>query len=427
MMWNIIHIMSRFHSYVEEVPPHAYRPRWAAGVVRALAEDFPVTVLTGARQVGKSTLLRREEPFRQWRYVTLDDFDALDAAMTDPASLWTGTQTVVLDEVQKAPAVLSAVKAAIDGDPSRRFVLSGSANLLLMSRVSESLAGRAAYLELGPLALGEEETRAAPTVLADMLAGVAPTRARATSHIDALTVAQRGMMPRFLSLPARATASWWDGYVATYLERDLRTLSHVSSLSEFRRLMEVLALRSGQLLNRSEAARDVGLSQATAHRYIGLMEVSAVLTLLRAFAGNRSSRLVKAPKPYLFDSGLAAFLSGHYEHASLLGSREAGAVFETFVLQHIRVLCQLMSPRPKVHYWRTVAGREVDVVVEHGRSIVGLEIKLSERAGYRDTAGLRAFKESTPGVSCCAVVYCGTEIAELADGIFAVPWSEFAG
>lgn len=278
--------MSRFYSYVEESSPQAYRPRWAAAVLRAHTTQFPVTVLTGARQVGKSTLLRREEPFRDWTYVTLDDFDALEAATKDPSSLWSSSKYVVLDEVQKAPALLDAVKRAVDVDPQRRFVLSGSANLLLMSKVTESLAGRATFVELGPMTVGEMESRPAPRIIEQLLRGEAPDPSTTpTPAPDPISTAWRGMMPRFLTLPEQSVPAWWDGYVTTYLERDLRTLSQVSSLPEFRRLMEAVALRQGQLLNRSEIARDLRLAQATVHRHIDLLEASEAATLLPAFAG----------------------------------------------------------------------------------------------------------------------------------------------
>jgi hypothetical protein len=136
---------------------------------------------------------------------------------------------------------------------------------------------------------------------------------------------------------------------------------------------------------------------------------------------------MKSPKPYLFDSGLTSFLSGHYEPASLHESREAGPAFEGLILQHIEALCQLITPRPRLHYWRTIKGREVDVVIERGRALVGLEIKLSSTAGYSDTQGIRAFAESTPGVQSCAVIYTGTELRKLAENTYAIPWNALIG
>ncbi|MDZ4168615.1 MAG: ATP-binding protein [Coriobacteriia bacterium] len=387
-----------------------------------------MVVLTGPRQVGKSTLLRREPPFCDWHQVTLDDFDALAAAREDPHALWEGHDAIVLDEVQKAPGVLSAVKAAVDRDSSRRFVLTGSANLLLMQHVSESLAGRASYLELGPLTLGEWEGRPAPTLLERLLDGDAPTVDHDMRQpADLYALAYRGMMPRFLTLPERSVPAWWDGYVATYLERDVRAIAQVSSLPDYRRVMEALALRQGAVLNRSELARDVGVTQPTTYRYIDLMKTTGAVRLLAAFSGNRTTRLVKSPKPYLFDSGLTSFLAGHYTLESLRGSREAGVVFEGLVLQHLAALCQLMTPPPRLYYWRTVVGAEVDVVVERGRACLGIEIRVSSRVGFGDTAGLRAFLRDTPNAVAGVVVYGGTETQQLGEKLFAVPWTALAG
>lgn len=387
-----------------------------------------MVVITGPRQVGKSTLLRREPPFCDWRYVTLDDFDVLATASSAPHELWDGHENVVIDEVQKAPGILGAVKAAVDRDPDRRFVLTGSSNLLLMAHVSESLAGRASYLELGPLTLGEWEGRRAPTLIARLLEGVSPADADTPSlSVDAYSLAQRGMMPRFLTLPERSVAAWWDGYVATYLERDVRAIAQVSSLPDYRRVMEALALRQGALLNRSEVARDLGVTQPTTYRYIDLLKTTGVLRLLTAFSGNRTTRLVKAPKPYLFDSGLTSFLAGHYAPESLRGSREAGAAFEGLVIQHVAAVCQLMTPSPRLHFWRTVKGAEVDLVVEHGRACLGIEVKSSTRVGHGDTAGLRAFMRDTPSAVAGVVLHCGTETLQLGEQIYAIPWTAIAG
>lgn len=419
---NIIHVVNSNHSDAAE----SYRSRWAATILRSAVETNPVVVLTGARQVGKSTLLLNEQPFASWRYVTLDDFDALDAARRDPSALWTGASGVVLDEVQKAPGVLSAVKAAVDADRQLRIALSGSANLLLMQHVSESLAGRAAYIELGPMTLGEIEGAGPPGILGDMLAGRLPADG-AVRREDPLPHMTRGMMPRLIGASEDRAAAWWEGYVATYLERDLRQLSQVESLPDFRRVMEMLALRQGQILNQSEVARDAAVTQPTAHRYINLLETSSLLTRLPAFAVNRTKRIVKSPKPYWFDTGLASFLGGHYSAEALAASREAGGAFEGLVMQHLAVLARLLAPKARLHYWRTTTGLEVDCVLEHGRRLLAFEFKLADRARFGDADALRAFMRDYPETVAGVVVYTGGEIQRLADNIVAIPWTVLAG
>lgn len=384
-----------------------------------------MVVLTGARQTGKSTLLANEAPFREWRYVTLDDLDTLAQARRDPRELWAGTTCVVLDEVQRAPGVLDAVKVTVDRDPSVRFALSGSANLLLMQHVSESLAGRAAYFELGPMTLGEARGTAAPSVLPDLLDGRLPAEG-ARRRVDPLPFMTRGLMPRLLGASDAEAVRWWEGYVATYLERDLRQLSQVDSLPDFRRVMGALALRQGSLLNRSEIARDTSVTQPTSHRYINLLQTSLLLDLVPSYAVNRTKRLVKAPRPYWFDTGLASFLSGHYDITSLRASREAGSAFECLALMHLSVLSRLLTPQGRLHYWRTVGGTEVDFVLEHGRRLLAFEVKLATSAGYGDTAGLRTFMRDYPECVAGVVVHAGDEVRVLSDRIVAVPWALLA-
>jgi predicted AAA+ superfamily ATPase len=215
-----------------------YYERWLTPLLQAAIAEHPVVVLTGARQVGKSTLLHQADPFRRWRYHTLDDFDTLRQANEDPAGLWAGANEVVLDEVQKAPQLLSAIEQAVDQNPGQlRFMLSGSANLLLMQQISESLAGRAVYFILHPMTLGEIHRHPVPSLLSAALAGQSPETAAPTEPPpDPIPFLQRGFLPRLLTLTnEEAWLRWWDGYITTYLERDLRQISQLDSLLDVRR------------------------------------------------------------------------------------------------------------------------------------------------------------------------------------------------
>lgn len=260
---RIIRFVNNFYSESE------YFSRWLTADLQEAVRQHPIVVLTGARQVGKSTLLRHAQPFASWQYYSLDDFDVLQQAERDPRALWAGASTIVLDEVQKVPTLLPAIKQAVDqANGKLRFLLSGSANLLLMQHVSESLAGRAIYFTLYPMTFGETQRKPAPTILRDLLAGQLPADKRVNHALpDLLPLILRGWMPALLRFDtAQAVLQWWEGYLATYLERDLRQLSQIESPVDFRRVMQFLALRTGQLLNQSEVARDAGLSQPTTHR-----------------------------------------------------------------------------------------------------------------------------------------------------------------
>lgn len=398
-----------------------------ASELRHAIEVTPVVVLTGARQVGKSTLLRNELPFATWRYVTLDDHDALAQARSDPAELWAGTHAVVIDEAQRAPELLLAIKKHVDEHSTPvRFVLSGSANLLLMGAVSETLAGRASYLRLGPLALGEAHGLPAPALVTKLLHGELPEEAT-TEPLDPDPFIVRGLMPALLGFDEAAAVRWWEGYVATYLERDLRQLAQVDALTDFRRFMAAVALRSGSVLNQTDIAREIGISQPTVHRYLNLLEASHVLTRVYGYAVSRTQRLSKRPKAYLFDVGGAAYLTGLHDAEAVRRSRERGGLLEGLVLQQLAAVAELMAPAARIHYWRTRTGAEVDFVVEHGRSLLPIEVKSTTSPGYGDVTRLKEFLRTYEDARAGVLVHAGGEVVRLGERIVAVPWTMLAG
>ena len=407
-----------------------YRNRWITPLLQSAITDHSVVVLTGARQVGKSTLLSNAEPFYNWRFLTMDDFNVLEQARSNPESLWAGTKQVILDEVQKAPGLLPAVKKTVDQNPGKyQFVLSGSANLLLMKQVSESLAGRAIYFVLDPMAVGEMNNQPLPSVLTQILSGEYPEEHTLPSSLpDPSESILRGFMPPLLSLDSpQAWIRWWEGYVATYLERDLRQIAQIDGLLDFRRVMEFAALRSAQLINQSEISRDAGLSQPTTHRYLNILETTHLFDRLPAYTANRTMRLLKSPKAFFNDPALAVFLSGYFDINDLRKAREYGSYFETFIYHHLRILTRLMTPSARLYFWRTIDGAEVDFVLEHGRRLLAIEVKLTNNLGYRDSAGIRLFLEKHPKASGGLILYGGREIKRLDENIIAIPWTFITG
>jgi predicted AAA+ superfamily ATPase len=421
----IIHVVNNFYT-----PPEIYYPRWITPSLQEASQEHAVIVLTGARQVGKSTLLLNAEPFRSWRFHSMDDFDVLAQARKDPDALWAGTDRVILDEVQKAPDLLVAVKRAVDRNPHKFcFVLSGSTNLLLMKQVSESLAGRAVYFFLDPMAIGETRQTQPPDILNRSLAGdFPPEDILEQTPPDPTELLMRGLMPALLTINSlQSWTRWWDGYVATYLERDLRQAAQIDALLDFRKTMELVALRSGQLLNQSEVARDAQLSQPTVHRYLNLLETTNLFERLPAYAVSHTTQLLKSPKAFLNDPGLAVFLSGYYDLEDLRKAREYGAYFETLIYHHLRILTRLMVPAGRLYFWRTRDGTEVDFVVEHGRRVAAIEVKSTDNPGYRDTAGLQAFLNKHPTAAAGLLVHSGRQIKRLGEKILAVPWILLTG
>ncbi|OAQ19794.1 ATPase [Thermosulfurimonas dismutans] len=392
-----------------------------ASELKEALEFARVLVLTGARQTGKTTLLREEEPFKSWTYLSLDDLEVLDLALKSPRDLLAVGPNLVLDEVQKAPRLLSAVKMAVDREPKRRFVLSGSSHLLLMKKVSESLAGRAAYVELLPFALGElgelPSTRAGWWLEGEEME---PPWSSPPGELEFLLF--RGFLPPVTFLKReRDIFAWWRGYVRTYLERDLLDLARITHLPDFRRLMELLALRSGGLLRVVDLARDLGLPQSTVSRYLNLLETSGLVYRLPSFTRNRAKRVIKAPKVYFLDPGLCAHLM-RYRSPQELRPEDRARLLETLVFLNLKVIAELQ--RGELFYFRTYGGREreVDFVLEIGGQVLAFEVKSRSRVGLSEAENLRFLREVTPNFHRGFVVYTGDEIRPLGENIYTLPW-----
>jgi uncharacterized protein len=418
----IIHTMNDNHSQSEL----HYKSRWIASLLMDAVKEHPVVVLTGARQVGKSTLLQHESPFKDWQYSSLDDFEILELARKDPQSIWAGTNQIVLDEVQKSTNILNAVKMAVDSHKGKyRFLLSGSANLILMKQVSESLAGRAVYFTLYPMTYGELTDSSPPNTLQLLFDGNFQNFAiKNLPVVNPYDLMWKGFLPPLMYFSSSTSVvRWWDGYISTYLERDLRQLSQIDSLADFRRLMVALALRCGQVLNQTEVSRDIGISQPTIHRYINLLETTCLIDRLPAFFVNRTKRLIKSNKIIFVDPGLASFLAGHYETKSLVSSRVAGGIFESMIYLHLKSLSQQLTPTPRIYYWRTVTGKEVDFVIEWGRRLLAIEVKLTDKPKYSDIENLKIFLKEYPETTAGILFYTGSEIKRMHEKIIALPWA----
>lgn len=407
-----------------------YLERCLTALLVRAAKTYRIIVLTGARQVGKSTFLKNAPFIKKWEYLTLDDFDNLEAAVNSPDDLLAGRKKLIIDEVQKAPKLLSSIKKEADARPGeKRFILSGSANLLLMHKVSESLAGRAVYYVMRPFTLGETQGRKPSSLLDSLFSGSIPKIPRARPFADKLgSIILRGFLPPAVVQFKDFTSvlGWLEGYVATFLERDLRQLAQIDNLPDFRRLMEILALRSGQMLNQSEVSRDAKMPQPTVHRYINLLETAFLLERLPVYAVNRTKRLIKTPKLYWLDCGLAAFLMGQHSLKDLNKTREWGALFETLVFQHLKVWASLHVPAPRIYYWRTTAGQEIDFVIEHGAKLMAIEVKAAAEAKYSDTVNLRMFLENYPNTRAGILVYSGKAVKQMGKNLWAVPWDLLA-
>lgn len=399
----------------------ALLPRLLGPTLQNALRSAPVVVVSGARQTGKSTLAIGLDGERS--YTTLDDIDALARAEAEPDAFVRDPGPMTIDEIQRAPGLLLAIKRAVDRKRTAgRFLLTGSANLDLTKAVSESLAGRAVYLTLQPLTRREQLGSARAGLWDELFAApdtewLGVLRSSSSPAADWRDLARRGGYPT----PAHelreddARRLWFSGYTQTYLERDLRDLSAVASLVDFRRLMRAACLRIGNLVNQTELGRDVGMPQPTVRRHLGLLEASYQFVPVPAYAVNRTSRVIKTPKAYWGDTGLAMYLADEDE--------PRGAHLENIILADLMAWAGSRVDAPSIMYWRTASGLEVDFVVEWKGRVLPIEVKASTRARPEDARSLRAFLEEHGRRSRAGLLlHAGDEITWLSDRILAAPW-----
>jgi len=403
----------------------AVLPRAAARALEAAMRVTPAVVLLGARQTGKTTLVRSLPALAARPYLTLDELGVRLQAEADPEALVARAPSLVLDEVQRAKDLLIAVKRAVDRDRPRRpgrFVLTGSANLLMLERIGESLAGRASYVTLWPFTRRELLGAGATGPWSALVAARAPEWRDVLGREDARPVDWREAVHRGgFPVPAReladpeARARWFAGYAQTYLERDLPMLRAVENLGDFRRFMQAACLRVGGLLNQAELGRDAGLSQPQVHRFLNVLEASFLAVRLQTYAVNRTKRLIKAPKLYWCDTALALHLAEE--------TTPRPAHLENLVLMDLLAWRDLQAKRPQVLYWRTAAGEEVDFVIETGRRLLPIEVKSVERVLPAHARGLESFLDEYADRSDGGLLlHAGTETFPLTRRVLAAPW-----
>ncbi len=403
-----------------------YRRNTLESIQAALA-DTPVVLLNGARQVGKSTLAQQLLKEHGGQYVTLDDAATLAAARSDPKGFLQGIQGMaVIDEVQHAPALFPAIKQAVDEDRRPgRFLLTGSANVLLLPGISESLAGRMEIITLMPLSQGEilgvRDNWVDRTFDPESLP---VTSIRADAPVHSLML--RGGFPEAIArkITSRRSA-WFRSYVNTMLQRDVRELANIEGLVEMPRLLSLLAVRTSGLLNMAELSRSTGIAHSTLRRYLAMLETAFLYQPLPAWSGNLSKRLVKSPKIHLLDSGLASHLAGLENEAELAQSPLAGPMLESFIVGEIRKQLGWSHTQARMYHFRTSAGREVDLILERsGGGIVGIEVKSAAKVGLRDFAGLQTLAEASGKKFIHGIVlYTGNTVLPFGDRMLAVPIS----
>ena len=398
-----------------------YIPRSLKSVLEESIKQFPAVVLTGPRQAGKTTMLKHLFQ-NDYRYVSLEPPDVRNAAKSDPRGfIDLYSSPVIFDEIQYAPDLLFYIKEKIDEsrDSYGQYILTGSQNLLLMQQVSESLAGRAAILKLMPFSY--HEIRGTP---------LSPFYWEGNKKNNILPLGEfwnlllRGGYPELTTNSQKNPTLWHSSYIQTYLERDVRNLRQIGDLTLFQNFLKAVAARSGQLFQQSDVARDLGVSVNTIKAWIGVLEASNQIIILRPYFVNTNKRLVKTPKIYFSDVGTMCYLMGLRDSEHLMAGPMAGAAVETFIISEIYKRISVRGTTPQIYFWRTSAGTEVDLLIEDQGKIIPIEIKASSTPSTKMAKNITLLKkELKDKLTKGYVVYLGNMELPLTPDATALPFS----
>jgi len=406
-------------------PLGALYARFAAAALERALSDTPVVVIHGPRQCGKTTLAQMLGAHRGYAYFSFDEATTLEAATTDPVGFVADLpEHSILDEVQRVPALFTAIKATVDRDRRPgRFLLTGSANVLLVPKLADSLAGRMEILRLHPLAQCEL-TGEPPAFLDALFAGRFSPRRYGRLGPDLAARVADGGYPAALARPnPRRRAVWYRDYIESLVQRDVRDLARIASLDVLARLLALAAGQTAHLFNVSELAAPFQISRPTIKDYLTLLERVFLLEPLPPWYSNRLSRLVKTPKLHLGDSGVACALLG-LDAEGLWADRAAlGPLLETFVFQELRRQASWREDDVRFHHFRDKDGIEVDMVLERGgRALAGVEVKASATVTTADFRGLRKLRDAAGKRFVAGVLlYDGEASVGFGDGMYAVP------
>lgn len=386
-------------------------------LLRGVARRFPVVTLTGPRQSGKTTLARLTFP--RHSYVSLETPSDRDFAIGDPRGfLEHYRKPVIIDEAQRVPDLFSYIQTIVDGeDQPGRYILTGSQNFLLMQSVSQSLAGRSAVLHLLPFSLAELQER--PLLSSDTI-GLG-TRSQRAPRVGLWEQLFAGFYPRIHDKKLHP-GEWLSSYYRTYVERDVRQILSIGDVETFSRFVRLCAARTGQILNTSTLASDAGVTHPTVKRWLSVLEASFLTLMLRPHYANYGKRLIKAPKLYFLDTGLLCYLLGIRSHQDLEIHSLRGAIFESFVVSELHKNYLHRGETPRLYYWRSSDGHEVDVIVERGETLVPIEIKSGQTLASDAFNGLQYFLKLAGSKSAPAALVYGGKESYRRGGVTVYPW-----
>lgn len=376
--------------------------RDAMTTLKTLADEFPVVIVTGPRQSGKSTIVKTVFPHKP--YLSFDELDRLELAKNDPRGFLSNyPDGAIIDEAQKFPELLSYIKSRVDTTKKTgEFIITGSQQLTLLSQVSESLAGRAGIVQLLPFSIHElSASHKLPNSLDKTLFN--------------------GLYPPLYDRTI-TSGHWYSGYVATYIERDVRAVLNIKDLGIFQKFLRMCAARCGQLLNISNLANDCGISTHTANSWISVLEASYIIFRFQPYFINFGKRLVKSPKLYFYDTGLAAWLLNIQDEQHLSIHPTRGALFENLVIAELLKTRFNQGLASNLYFWRDNLGDEIDIIIDNGQHMIAVEAKSSQTITTEHLKTLNKWEKITGKKNQSYLIYTGKE-SHTHDTIRILPWT----
>ncbi len=412
----------------------AYHQRKIQSRISKLFEIFPIVSITGPRRAGKSTLINyyTEQSREKWKYYNLDDLNLVQEIKADPVLFARSINcNIAIDEAHKCPELFHSLKLVVDEGLPYRIIISGSANFLLLKSISESLAGRVGLLELQAFSIAEALNLNSNNLieriikhndinlLAKELDEVA---AKQISQEQLLDFALYGGFPALQTLAPEQRWQWFSAYTSTYIEKDLRDLAQVASLSDFQRTYSMLAFQTAQILKNSTLSSDLGIDAKTIKKYISILESSYQCKLVPAYHNQNRKRLIKKPKLYFHDTGLVNFFQKNNNLDFMLQRGDWGHILETHAFSEIYKEIKDFTMPVNIYHWRTSNDAEVDLVLEYGKQIIPIEIKSASRLDSRDLLGLSNFLSDYSKKAKFGIVLCRCDRVHMVTrNILAIP------
>ena len=413
-------------------------PRHLTTLLETALISFKVVNLIGPRQVGKTTMVR--DLFQKGEYITLDETDILEAIEADPTQQLSDLkedaagEPVVIDEAQRSKKLALAIKAIVDKDKSKgQFILTGSSNVFAAMDIADSLPGRVVPIKLWPFTISEIKKKP-PSQLLDWTLQKDPLlkqviRPEALSRDEYITLIVEGGFPEPRELPTRERQNLYRSYVNGVVDRDVRDVSPIRKTDKFRRLIDQLAIRTGQEINRAELSKTIGVKWETVESYLDVMMRLSLVIQLGAWTSSEAKREIKLPKFHFVDTGMNCALRQFDENSFDLGNPSAtqlGGLLESFVFNEIHRMLPFQSKEFRLYHWRSADRREIDIIAEGGNQLVGIEVKASSSVSQDDFKHLKWFSKEGPGKSRSfkgIVFYLGEKKLSFGDGCFALPVS----